>query len=149
MATLTFDQRQTRRTNFDGDAFKYTGYEKDKYPDVYWDPVGGQWITIPATEIQQDPSLPHMPTSFNWDIYQDLTTQWMAIPSGQREKAVWNPRSGHWVRRTSFGTPPNWLADLDRDLAEVEAARSRMTPAEYQRARNLVFDRYFGQGAAA
>lgn len=135
------DKRE-RRSRFNTDRLKYIGYAGPQHPNIYWDPVVGKWTEM--RQVQHDASLP----TLTFDLlpeYEELMDQWMTIPG--REGVVWNPRTRQWMRRIGggggSGTTPPWLSSLDKDLANLEAARSRMTPDEYHDARRAIFARYF------
>ena len=105
----------TYRSNFISGWDQYVereaGFGFGNPPDnVYWNPRMGQWQTYGADQWRFiDENLPSLgPFNFTTnagDVFEQITSQWSALPAQQQQSAIWDGRRHRWVLGQRFPEP--------------------------------------------
>jgi hypothetical protein len=101
------------RRNKEREAFKagftvYVGLNVNRYPDAYWNPRAGHWVTLTKDQWDiADRGLPQ--TEINYppeSFFDQLTEMWKKMAPNDADKAYWSPAQKRWLLATPKSTTP-------------------------------------------
>ena len=102
----------------------YVGPFVPSQPDMYWDPRGGQWVSLTPDHWQvTDKGLPQTGIDYPADhFFDELMDGWESMAPTDKAIAYWSPSKQRWLIATPRGSTPDggtaneemqkWLAEL-------------------------------------